>query len=63
VGQTIEVLVDPGDPGYAELPGEPAQDPIEGIFGIAFVALFGAVTISSARAYRKHRRLAQDRFT
>lgn len=53
VGQTISVLVDPDDPGYAELPGAPAGSGWGVVFPLVVAAVFVLLLALSAR--RRHR--------
>ncbi|HEX3425235.1 MAG TPA: hypothetical protein VHT30_03830 [Acidimicrobiales bacterium] len=58
VGDTIPVLVDPSNTGYAELPGKPAQDLIGSIVGLLAVVIFLVLAVSAFIGYREARKKA-----
>lgn len=55
-GSRFQILVDPADPGYAELPGAPATKSYMWIVLLAFAALLGLVDAIFVRAFIRLRR-------
>jgi hypothetical protein len=58
VGQTVEVLVDPDDPGYAELPGQPVSIVWDGISPLLLLAAIGVIFGWSYFRHHRATRLA-----
>lgn len=63
VGADYRVLVDPTDPGYAELPGSPSTKSWTWILLVVFAVLFAGLDLLVGRAYYRlwqHRRSATN---
>jgi hypothetical protein len=59
IGDTVTLLLDRSDPGYAELPGQPANSIDTAIIGLMFLLLIGGVFLwAGVRHYRVGRRPA-----
>ena len=59
IGDIVTVLLDRSDPGYAELPGQPANSIDTAIVGLVFLLLIGAVFLwAGIRHHRSRRRAA-----
>lgn len=58
-GSQLRILMDPRDPGYAEVPGTPATKSWSWVVLIVFAVLFGALDLLFATTWvrlRRHRR-------
>jgi Protein of unknown function (DUF3592) len=60
-GQTITVLVDPSDPGYAELPGQSNYGITGAIIALVLAVVFLLLAGLALRAFVRARRVAQSR--
>jgi hypothetical protein len=58
VGDTVAILIDRSDPGYGELPGEPANSIWTAIIGVALLLLIGTGSLLGALKHDKNRRSA-----
>ena len=58
IGDTVTVLIDRSDPGYAELPGQPANSIDTAIVGLVFLLIIGGVFLWAAIRHRRVRRAA-----
>jgi hypothetical protein len=58
IGDTVTVLLDRSDAGYAELPGQPANSIDTAIVGLVFLLLIGGVFLWAGIRHRRVRRAA-----
>jgi hypothetical protein len=58
IGGTVTVLLDRSDPGYAELPGQPANSITSAVVGLVFLLLIGGVFLWAEIRHHRIRRVA-----